>query len=176
MDIISSPRLDLVSLPASFLEASLAGDQETLTQWLGMPVPSDWLENTWLMELRLGQLTEAPMSQPWLLRAIVLREERVVIGHIGFHAPPGDEYLREYTPVGAEIGYTVYPSFRRRGYATEACVALMDWGKQQQSDLRFVLSIRPDNEPSLCIARRFGFQKVGSHIDDIDGLEDVYLL
>jgi ribosomal-protein-alanine N-acetyltransferase len=152
MDIISSARLDLVSLPASFLEASLAGDAEEVEQWLDIPVPSDWLENRWLMQYRLEQLRSDPTVQPWLLRAMVLREERVMVGHIGFHTPPRANYLQEYAPDGVEIGYTVYPPFRQRGYATEACTALMAWATQQQPGVRFVVSISPNNVPSLRIA------------------------
>ena len=110
MDIISSARLDLISLPASFLEASLARDSEAAAQWLGMPVPPERLETRWLMQYRLEQLRNDPTVQPWLLRAMILREERFMVGHAGFHGQPGAEYLEEYAPDGVEIGYTVYPS------------------------------------------------------------------
>ena len=175
-DIISSARLDLVSLPASFLEASLAGDSEAAARWLGVEVPSEWLENRWLIQYRLEQLHLDPSVQPWLLRAVILRQERVMVGHAGFHATPGAQYLEEYAPNGVEMGYTVYPSFRQRGFATEACAALMDWAKRRQPGVRFMVSIRPDNEPSRRIARHFGFEKVGSHVDERDGVEHIFLL
>jgi hypothetical protein len=42
-----------------------------------------------LLHLRLGQLRRDPTVQPWLLRAMVLREPaRRLIGHVGFHLPP----------------------------------------------------------------------------------------
>lgn len=41
---------------------------------------------------------------------------------------------------------------------------------------RFVLSTDPANLPSVRIAEHFGFCKLGSHIDEEDGLEDVYVL
>jgi RimJ/RimL family protein N-acetyltransferase len=140
-----------------------------------MPVPEDWLEKRWLMQYRLEQLRNDPTVQPWLLRALVLRNERVMVGHAGFHSAPGDEYLQEFTPNGVEIGYTVYSRYRQCGYATEVCAALMDWAIQRQPGVRFVLSIRPDNVPSRRIAQRFGFQKVGSHVDERDGVEDIFL-
>lgn len=175
-DVISSARLDLISLPAAFLEACLADNSEAAAQWLSVPVPADWLENRWLMEYRLDQLRSEPAIQPWLLRAIVLREERVMVGHIGFHTAPNPDYLQEYAPGGVEIGYTIYPAYRRRGYATEACTAMMTRATEQESGVRFVVTISPTNMPSLNMARNFGFQKVGSHIDEQDGIEDIYIL
>jgi RimJ/RimL family protein N-acetyltransferase len=38
---------------------------------------------------------------------------------------------------------------------------------------KFVLSIRPDNAASQALAAELGFVRVGSHPDEVDGLEDV---
>lgn len=176
LDVISSARLDLVLLPPAFLEASLSGDSEAAARWLGMPVPSEWLEKRWLMQYRLNQLRDDPTVEPWLLRAVILRDTRVMVGHAGFHSQPGDANLGPYVSHGVEIGYTVYPSFQKRGYATEVCAALMEWALQKQPLVRFVVTIRPDNEPSQRIARRFGFEKVGSKMDERDGVEDILIL
>jgi [ribosomal protein S5]-alanine N-acetyltransferase len=37
-----------------------------------------------------------------------------------------------------------------------------------------VLSISPDNTPSLRLAAALGFKKIGSHVDEDDGVEDIY--
>jgi RimJ/RimL family protein N-acetyltransferase len=52
----------------------------------------------------------------------------------------------------------------------------MDWATRAHGVRRFVLSISPANEPSLRLARKFGFRKVGSVTDPEDGVEDVFLL
>ena len=75
-----------------------------------------------------------------------------------------------------EMGYTIYPEHRRRGYATEALAGLMDWAGEQAGVRRFVLSIRPDNEYSLRIARKFGFVQVTEVLDEVDGIEGVFVL
>jgi hypothetical protein len=59
------------------------------------------------MELRLAQLQRDPNLLPWLLRAIGLRKERMMIGHIGYHSYPNPGYLLEVAPGGVEFGYTV---------------------------------------------------------------------
>jgi ribosomal-protein-alanine N-acetyltransferase len=173
--IIETPRLSLISMTPDFLEACLAGDLETATDIIGLRVDPEWVPRESTMRMRLHQLRGDATLQPWLLRGIALRDEGALVGYIGFHGPPGDETLRNYAPDGVEIGYTVSPQYQRRGYATEACQALMEWALKAHGISRFVLSIAPENEPSLCVARKLGFEKVGSHVDEEDGVEDVYL-
>ena len=159
----------------AFLEACLAGDGETAAQLLNLTIPPEWLQAQRLMQIRLDQLRRDPGLQPWLLRAMSRRRESVMIGHIGFHDQPDAEYLRGFAPGGVELGYTVFAPYRRQGYATEACAALMTWACQEHQVTRFVVSINRDNRPSLRIAEHFGFQKVGAYLDDEDGPEDVFV-
>ena len=50
----------------------------------------------------------------------------------------------------------------------------MRWAYQVHQVTRFVVSIRPDNIPSRRLAEQFGFKRIGSHVDEEDGLEDIY--
>ena len=170
---IHSERLDLVPLTPAFLRAMLEHDLAGAERILGVPLPDGLLDSTDVMSLRLRQLEVEPRLQPWLLRAMVLRERRAMVGHIGFHTAPGEEYLRPYAPGGVEFGFTVYPPFLRQGYAREASKALMRWAHQVHSVTRFVLTIRPDNIASQALAAEIGFKRIGSHIDEVDGLEDI---
>ena len=61
---------------------------------LGVPLPLDWPDCKELLALRLSQLEKDPSLTPWLLRAMVLRDERAVVGFIGFHQAPGPEHYR----------------------------------------------------------------------------------
>ena len=142
---IHSERLDLVPLTPAFLRAMLEHDLAEAERILGFPLPDGLLDSTDVMALRLKQLEADPTLQPWLLRAMVLRERRVMVGYIGFHTAPGAEYLQPYAPGGVEFGFTVYPPFLRQGYAREASKALMHWAHQVHGVTRFVMTIRPDN-------------------------------
>jgi RimJ/RimL family protein N-acetyltransferase len=117
-----------------------------------------------------------PAYEPWSLRAMVLRSERSMVGHIGFHTAPGDEYLAPYSPGAVEYGFTVFEPYRRRGYAREAALAMMHWAGEVHNQQTFVVSIRPDNGPSLGLAAQLGFVKIGHHIDEVDGWEDIFQL
>lgn len=50
----------------------------------------------------------------------------------------------------------------------------MQWAYEEHQVTRFVVSIRPDNIPSRRLAGQLGFTRIGSHVDEEDGLEDIY--
>ena len=168
---IRSARLDLVSMSPAFLRASLDGRLDEAARLLGAALPSDWpgdRERT--VRWRLEDLAANPSAQPWLLRAIVLREtERRMIGHTGFHDAPGPEGR-------VEVGYSVWPEYRRRGYALEAVEALFAWAGREHGIRRFVASVGLWNEPSLGLVRQLGFVQTGVQLDEYDGEELVFEL
>lgn len=174
--VIEAERLELVALGIDFLSASLAGDRAAAEGMLGAAIDGAWFEHAWLIELRLNQLRADPSLHIWLLRAVVERDSRTMIGHIGFHTAPGPDYLGEIAPAGAELGYTVYAPFRRAGYAREACGALMRWANDRHGVAAFVVSISPSNLASQRIARFFGFELKTVVEDEEDGPEEVYVL
>jgi RimJ/RimL family protein N-acetyltransferase len=132
-----------------------------------------------LLVVRLRDIERDPHARPWLLRLIVLRDaasatgdtgghRRAAVGMVGFHGAP-DAQGR------AEVGYEVFAPFRRRGYAREAVVGLLDWAARRHGVGRFVAAIAPENEPSMRLALGLGFHQVGAQVDP-EGLEFVYEL
>ncbi len=175
-NVIESERLRLISMTPAFLTACLAGDRAGAEAALGHMVPADALHENSVKARRLAQLQKDPELQPWLLRAIVERRSGAMIGRIGCHDYPGAEHLQPYAPNGVEIGYEVFPNHRRQGYAHEATAALIEWLHRAQKVNQFVLSISPDNLPSLRLAEKLGFQLVGQWEDEEDGPEEVFVL
>lgn len=170
---IFSQRLELIPMAPLFLQASLRGDAAAAGAELSIEVPPWWPDVPDVLELRLAQLETDASLQPWLLRAMVLRDDRRMIGHIGFHTAPDPEYLREWSTGAVEFGFTVFEPFRRQGFASEAAKALMGWAAQEHGVARFVVSIRPDNVASQRLAAGLGFVRIGSAMDDADGEEDI---
>jgi hypothetical protein len=39
---------------------------------------------------------------------------------------------------------------------------------------RFVVSIGPTNVASIALAQQLGFRRIGSHIDEVDGPEQIF--
>jgi RimJ/RimL family protein N-acetyltransferase len=172
---IESERVDLVSLGPEFLDALLSERRDEASEVLGAAIPDDWPDphDRGFLELRLRQMRSDPSSQTFLVRAVVLRDDgRRMIGHAGFHGPPGVNGPRR--PGALEVGYTIFEPFRGHGYAREAAFALMDWADRERGISHFVASVAPDNAPSLAIVRRLGFVQTGTQWDEEDGEELVF--
>jgi RimJ/RimL family protein N-acetyltransferase len=60
-----------------------------------------------------------------------------------------------------DVGYALLPGFRRRGFATEACEALIRLGAEQFALTRLVAIVSPDNARSIAILVRAGFSFEG---------------
>jgi RimJ/RimL family protein N-acetyltransferase len=82
---------------------------------------------------------------------VVRREDERVIGEIGFVSPPRGGVV--------VIGYAIVPSARRRGYATEAIIALAAWSLEQPDVDHVRAQTLPDNEASIRALLRAGFEE-----------------
>jgi [ribosomal protein S5]-alanine N-acetyltransferase len=162
--------------------------QELVKYQLPDPFPSDLRG---LLNRRLGQLERNLLEQPFLARSIVF--EGAMIGAIGFHAKP-DARGR------LEVGYRIFPAFRRQGFALEAVKGLFEWAKLEseisvlhepeisvlhepeisvlhESEVKtFVVSVSPTNAASLALIAKLGFVQIARQWDSEDGEELVFEL
>ncbi|MCA8924830.1 MAG: GNAT family N-acetyltransferase [Planctomycetes bacterium] len=174
--MIHTERLDLVPLPLEFLRATRAGDRARAAEALGFGLGPEWRIPDPVLDLRIPQLEREPSLSEWLLRGMILRSERRMVGHVGFHSRPAPDYLAPWCPDGVELGYTVFGAERRRGFAREAAEGLMAWAARAHGVRSFVVSVSPKNLPSVALAARMGFVRVGSEPDPLDGPEDILVL
>jgi RimJ/RimL family protein N-acetyltransferase len=174
--VIRSARLDLLLLSTEDLLSSLSHRTQTLERSLQISVPAEWYEERVLFRVRHEQMENEPGYLPWSLRAMVLRDQKLMVGFITFHSQPGAAYLLPYSDYAVEFGYTVFTAFRRQGYAREASLAMMRWAYEQQHVPEFILSIAPGNLPSRLLAQGMGFVQVGTSMDEVDGPEDIFKL
>jgi RimJ/RimL family protein N-acetyltransferase len=172
MASIRSARLELVSISPEFIDALLAERRGQAESEATLKLPDSWPDahDRGFLNFRLRQMRERPEVQEWFVYAVVLPDgERPMIGHAGFHGPPGVNAVK--APDAVEVGYSVFEPYRRRGYATEVVRALIDWASSEHGIRHFVASISPENEPSLALVSRLGFEQTGRHWDEEDGEE-----
>jgi ribosomal-protein-alanine N-acetyltransferase len=159
----------LVPLPPDALRALVDGDVEEASTAAGVPL-GDFLAGadcTWLWHIRLQQVERDPAAARWIARAALDADTGAVVGHAGFHGPPDSEGR-------VEVGYTVDPRVRRRGYARAMLRALLAWASTEEGVRVVRASISPDNVASLATIAGFGFEQVGEQWDEEDGLETIY--
>jgi RimJ/RimL family protein N-acetyltransferase len=122
-----------------------------------------WLEWTTLSYGELAHLNQPPYGD----RAITLKASSQLIGVCGF-VPLLDAFSRLpfFRGVGPEglnstefgLYWAVAPAHQRRGYATEAARALVDYGFGQLRLNRIVATTRYENVASIGVMRRLGMR------------------
>lgn len=85
--------------------------------------------------------------------AVSLTDERRLIGHISFH-----KYFGEHT---YEIGWVFHPAYYRKGYATEAAKAIVQFGFEQMQLHRIIATCQPENTASYRIMEKIGMRREG---------------
>lgn len=167
--VISTHRLELHVVRPEDYEL-LAVNRSDPRPWTdrGFTNPHGYLvDDPGPLPYRLPLVRAVPSRAPYLMRAAVLADERVIIGGAGFHALPNADGM-------IEIGYSVLEPFRRNGFGTEILHGMWRWAIEQPGVriLRYTVGI--DNVPSQRIVRSLGFAHVGVQIDEEDGPEDIF--
>ena len=157
-----------------FIAAVLDGRRDEAAALLDAELPDEFpsAHDRGFLELRLRQMREDERFLTWCPFSVVL--EGRMIGHAGYHGPPGINSTQD--PDAVEFGYQIFPAWRGNGYATRAATMLMDMAEELAGIRHFVLSVSPENDPSLAIVRKLGFVRTGEQMDDEDGLEHIFEL
>jgi ribosomal-protein-alanine N-acetyltransferase len=173
---IVTPRLVLRLMNAEVISACLKGKLAEAALLLGAKIPAELLENLSTFNYNREQLEADQNYMPWSARAIILANENIMVGIVRFHSTPDPKYLRMYTRDAVELGYRIFSNYRRMGYAKETVKAVLEWAGTNFGITSFVASVSPSNVPSLSLINSLGFIKVDEVMDDIDGLEHVFML
>lgn len=109
-------------------------------------------EDTWRRMLAGAGLWSLTGVGMW---AVAERNDGAAIGHIGFF-----DFLRDCDPSiegQAEMGWILAPTAHGKGYAAEACEAILTWFDREFSRQPIWALISPGNDPSMKLATKLGF-------------------
>lgn len=144
------------------------GDGASVGPEIEAEIPGEWLDNVQrLAGYRARQLDERPHDAGWLLRPIILAATDEVVGYLNFHRAPDERGM-------VEIGYTLLPGARGRGYAIEAVRAAFEWAQRAHGARIMRASVAPANERSINLITKLGLVHVGEQWDEEDGRELIY--
>ncbi len=102
-----------------------------------------------LAVIRAGAIKEGPAPGDWFQLDVARREDNRTVGDVAV-------YLHEHGHT-AEIAYTLHTWARRKGYATEAAAALIDYLISEYGVHRVEAATHPSNARSIAVLTRLGF-------------------
>jgi RimJ/RimL family protein N-acetyltransferase len=162
--MINTPRLHLQPTTPELLRAELAGRSEFAAA-IGMDVPTSWPPEFYdedAIRQTLAALEDNASPHPWGLYYVVLRETATspatLVGTAGFKGPPGADG-------SVEIGYSIVVEHQRRGLATEAVRALVEFAFDMPAIQTVVGQTLPHLIASRGVLRKLGFAFVGGGED-----------
>ncbi len=85
---------------------------------------------------------------------IVQKESGAVIGRVGLEYKEGFD--------GLELGFMLGAEYQHRGYAYEACKAVLSYGVSVLGVTRFFAFVNEENTASIRLCGRLGFIRTGN--------------
>lgn len=160
--ILHTPRLALVPATAAHVAAELAGT-DAFTALLDATIPTSWPPGQYDADAQrhfLDLLTEAGAAGVgWCAWYAVRRADRqapaTVVAGGGYFGPPTADGV-------VELGYSVCPEWRGRGYAVELAGTLAAHAARQPGVSRVIAHTTTDNPASISVLERSGFAPAGA--------------
>ena len=162
--LLRTRRLDLVAATLAHLEAELA-TPNALGCLLAVAIPPGWPPGEYdrqALEFFHAQLAAGGPEQvgwyTWYAITRNLRGQReLLIAGAGYFGPPADGTV--------QIGYSVIPSARRQGYASEIVTALLNHAFTVPAVQQVIAHTSDANVASTQVLLRCGFERVGPGVE-----------
>lgn len=150
---IETERLLLVPFSLQMVEAALDKDSE-VWHTLSVQPHDDWPgeDIKEVLPLFARALEKDPTRAGWG-RLVIHDANRMIIGDIGFQEPPDDKGI-------IEMGYSIVPAYRKRGYATEAGRAIIAWAFNRPDVKRVTANCLQDNHASIRVLEKLGMKRL----------------
>jgi RimJ/RimL family protein N-acetyltransferase len=146
--------LRLVHLSAPVFEALAAEDRREAQRLTGLRMTEWFADRLEIWRFMLTRFEGQPENADWLMQAVVLGD--TAIGNAGFKGAPHDAEV--------ELGYSIAPDHRRRGYASTVAAMLLERAHRDARVDRVIARITPDNTASIGVVERVGFVADGEYL------------
>ncbi|MDF9558550.1 GNAT family N-acetyltransferase [Bacillus tropicus] len=151
MPELHTNRLIMTTFTHEMIEMLLI-DKDAFSEEFSFNIHSEWPlpEYKQFFPYKINRFKETPIENKWE-GLIIHKETNTIIGDMGFKGSPDEE--------GAiNIGYSIVPDQRGKGYASEMGKALVQWGLSQPDVKKIVATCSPDNHPSIKVLQKIGLQ------------------
>jgi ribosomal-protein-alanine N-acetyltransferase len=150
--------LELAPLPVE-AAAALPDDREAAARTLDAQFDDEWPDPhlVGVLQRHAGASADTERFGIWVM---IEGTSGTVVGDLGFRGPPDDAGT-------IELGYSVVPSRRRRGYGTEAAAALVAWAHSQPNVRVIAAGCDPNNAASIRILETVGFRRAGEAMGEL---------
>ncbi len=160
---IQTPRLLLQPAGEAWLTALIAGEG-AFSLMTGLRVAEKFNEFPDSLRFSLDRLRRTPVREMhwWAPLLFVDSTARLVIGLGGYKGPPIRAEI--------EMGYSIAPAHRGRGFATEAADAMVRHALKQPGVGCVFAHTLPEDGPSPRVLTKCGFTRAGEGMDPREGL------
>lgn len=157
---IETPNLVLRKFsPFDSKDAAYYSQQPNVAYWMSdMVLHNESKALSWIN--RVNERFDA--AEPFIILAIEHKIEGICIGVVGVH--PKVELDNEF-----EIFYGISDDYQRRGYATEASKALIQWVFENTKLKSLTAIVKPENIASKIAIEKLGFEHVDTKVILYDG-------
>lgn len=167
--LIETPRYELILIGANEM-ITLFEDPANSSLYAGKNFTNPHrvlIDESGPLRWRVPQVKADPSLDIWLLRWIVDKASREIVGSISFHSKPDESGM-------IEIGLGIHPDFHNHGIGTEALKGMWGWVIDQPGVRTLRYTVSESNAPSIAVINKFGFDNVGIQIDEEDGPEIIF--
>lgn len=166
--MLTTRRLELIPCTLAHLQAEL-GNPRDLEDLLGAQVPESWPPGEYDRDA-LGYFhsrleAEGPASIGWYVWYVITRDDdgrrQQLVAGAGFFGPPSEGSV--------EIGYSVIPEARGKGFASEIVATLVERAFKSEAVSQIVAHTTDANPASIAVLQRCGFERTeaGGEAGDI---------
>ncbi|HVQ22202.1 MAG TPA: GNAT family N-acetyltransferase [Candidatus Saccharimonadia bacterium] len=137
---------------AAAAAGALLDDRPTAARLIGASIPPTWPQDD-LLDVMPMQAATGPGDERFGIWLIIERATNAIVGDVGFLGPPEDGIV--------ELGFSVVPDQRRRGFASEATRALIAWALREPGVRGVIARSDIDNVASMRVLQAAGFTRTG---------------